>query len=195
MKSISFLRLNCELTFCSRNSLPFTLMRNEFTILQIFYEFTIFRANSSWIHWIYDAYTINFAKKLLNQFRFCEFTVYCAEIPWMNNLSRENTLNSRDVSRIRYEYTIYFTISLKIHSMFREYTINSVFISQVHFEFTVESQIHCEFPNNFANLLNLYLSFSQKYHKFTIFLAIWLWIHCLLRWFIINTLSISRIYF
>ena len=89
---------------------------------------------------------------------------------------------------------IYFTIALKIHSMFREYTINSVFISQVHFEFTVESQIHCEFPNNFANLLNLYLSFSRKYHKFTIFLAIWLWIHCLLRWFIINTLSISRIY-
>ena len=90
----------------------------------------------------------------------------------MNNLSRDNTLNSRDVSRIRYEYTIYFTISLKIHSMFREYTINSVSISQVHFEFTIKSQIHCEFPNNFPNFLNLYLFFSRKYDELTIFLAI-----------------------
>ena len=112
---------------------------------------------------IYDAYSINFANEFWNKFGFCEFTVYPAEIPWMNNLSRseftfpeftislvnslkinslyrEFSMNSRDVSRIRYEYTIYFTISLKIHSMFREYTINSVSISQVHFEFTIKSQ-------------------------------------------------------
>ena len=150
MKSISFLRLNCELTFCSRNSLTITLMRNEFTILRIFYELTIyfanlpsiseidhqstiFLANPSFTAYsrIYDAYTINFANKLWNKFRFREFTVYSAELPWMNNLSQDNTLNSLFVSQFHYISTIYFANQLWIHCLFREFTMNPPSISRL----------------------------------------------------------------
>ena len=99
-----------------------------------------------------------------------------------------------DVSRIHYEFTIYFTISLWIHSLFREYTINSVSFSQAHFQFTIESRIYCEFPNNFAIILNLtiffanLLSISRKCLEFTICFAITLWIHYRFREFTMNSL-------
>ena len=45
-----FSRLNYELTLCSRNSLSFTLIYNEFTI---------YFANSLWIHCLFLEFTMN----------------------------------------------------------------------------------------------------------------------------------------
>ena len=100
------------------------------------------------------------------------------------------TLNFLFLSRIHYEFFIFFANSLSIHYLFGEFTmaplifrvftLNLLFLSRIHYQFTICSRTHYESIN-----------FPRIHFEFTIFFVFTLWIHYLLRQFV--TLSVSRL--
>ena len=101
---------------------------------RVYYEFTIFRANSLWI-----------------QCLLCEFTIFYANIPWIHYFFFISTMISLPFSEIHYEPTIYFANSLWTHYLSREFTVNRLSISRILYEFTIYSQIYYEFTIFFLN--------------------------------------------
>ena len=87
----------------------------------------------------------------------------------MNSLSfRKFTLNSLTFSHLSV-FPIFLTNSLKVHYCFREFTLNRSAISL---------WIYC--PSLFLYDLTMNpLSVTQLHYKFTVFIAIWRWIHFL----------------
>ena len=158
MNSQSLSRIHQEFTWCFRNFF------RSYTLTLIYNEFNIYFATQLWIH-----------------FHFLEFTVCFVKIPWINNLFRDNTINSLSVSWIHYEFTIYFANILWFHYFLRidyEFTIffaNSLWIHYLSGGFTI-------------NLLGL----SRRYHEFTIFFVKIPWIHYLFGYNTMNSPSFSN---
>ena len=98
---------------------------NSVSISQVHFEFTI----ESRIH---CEFPNNFAN-LLN------LTIFFAKKPWINNLSRDLTMNSLSVLLIHYEFIIDFANLLGIHYFLREFALNSLCFSRIPFEFTFNS--------------------------------------------------------
>ena len=103
--------------------------QNSLNVSWVNYEFTIYFANSLWIHSFFNSLEI--------EFRFWEFAIYVAKIPWVHYeftccfpnilwihyLFRGFTMNFLGISRICFEFTINFPNSLWIYYLFREFTI------------------------------------------------------------------------
>ena len=75
-------------------------------------EFTIFFANSLWIHYLFRKFTRD---------------------PW---IFRVLTLNFLFLSRIHYEFFIFFANSLSIHYLFGKFTMDQLLFWWTYFEFT-----------------------------------------------------------
>ena len=129
-------------------------------------------------------------------------------------------MKSLSASWFFFEFTTCFAISLWIHCLFREFTLNPFFrwitMNYLLRNFPLNSlsysQNRYEFSIFFANLLSVsrlvhkkhYLlddfnmnspSFPQFNLEFTIYFVISLRIHYIYREFILNTRSVSRIYY
>ena len=84
----------------------------------------------------------------------------------INSLSiREYGMNSRFISRINYEFTIFFanslSISLKYISVSRIHYEFSIFFLQIHYKFTIDSRICYKFTIYFANSLLIHFIFRE----------------------------------
>ena len=78
------------------------------------YESTILFAKSIWIHYLFPEFTLN---RLFspNHYKFTIFLnslSFFANPPWIHYLLRQITMNSLPVSRIIYEFAIWFAILL-----------------------------------------------------------------------------------
>ena len=106
---------------------------NSQSILQIYYKFTVFIANSLWIC-LFRGFTIIF----LSFWRiFYEFNIF---------------------PRIHYGFTIHFLNSLWIHYLFRSFTMNSIGVSRIYYEYISNislSWIHYWFTYFFTNSLSI----------------------------------------
>ena len=160
---------------------------------RIRYDWTISLENSFWIPYLVFDFIIFVANwlRILYLLRECTLS---------SHFFRECTLNSISSSRINYQFTVFFAISLWIpfefnslwiYYLFRGSTFNSLLI-QFAMNWPSISRIHFKFPLN-----------SIRY-EFTIYFANSLWIHFLFREFTFNSLwirfalnspSISRIHF
>ena len=125
--------------------------------LRFLFVFTLFFANSPWIHYF-----------LWNRF---EFTILITLSLWLHNLSRDFSMNSLSVtlnplsiSRFDYGSTIYFGNLLWIHYLFRAFPMNSQSSLQFYYEFTIffakSLWIHYQFLKSTFNTLSIsrYLS-------------------------------------
>ena len=120
-----------------------------------FCKFTIFLANSPWIHYLFCELTIYFATQLWFYFPYHEFTIFFPEIQWIyylyccyteNSLSHcEFTINLLSFSWIHYKLTVFIANLRRIPIMFLEFTMITVDVwhSLIDYQFTI----------NFANLL------------------------------------------
>ena len=123
-----------EFTFNSRIHLQFIFFAYSQSPLRIHFEFTIFFANSLWIHF------------------FRELTFNSLSIP---RIHWKFSLNS-----IRYEFTICFANSLLIHFLFRELTFNSLSIYHDSWYFLIKLLIHFEFTSNLLSSSRIHYQFT-----------------------------------
>jgi len=166
------------------------IIMNSLYFSQIYFEITMFLANSPWIHhlfanilwaqYLFRDLTINssFFSQTHSQFSFFpEFTIFLANSQWIHYF----------VLRFHYEAPI---ICVWIHYQFLDLTINALFVRFITMdslaitlydyeltngsaEFTMNSLSFREFTMNS-------LSFSRIHYKNTIFFVIWL--QYLFRW-------------
>ena len=142
----------------SVSRIRFICLQNTINLLyvsRIHYEYPIFFANSLWSSYFFSRthyeLTIYFANILRIHYPFREFTMNSLVISWFTEKSlsfsrihfesisvsrirylfRENTMNFQSVSRLHYEFTIYFADSKWIHYPFREFTIHSLSILRI----------------------------------------------------------------
>ena len=127
--------------------------------------------NSLWIHYcfrgitvtslsasqFYYESTINFVISLKNHLLFCEINMNSVfvlrivyesiskihlESLWNKYLFRDSTMNSLSFTRNKYEFTIYFAISLLNHCLFGVFTLNSLSYSRFYSNPLSHSRYH-----------------------------------------------------
>ena len=114
----------------------------------VYYEFTIFRANS-----------------LSIQFLFREFTIFHANSPWIHFLFLKSTMNSLSFSEIHYEQTIHFANSLSVSRILYEFTIYLQIYYEFILYFTNSAWIHCLFRELTRNILSIFwIRFESNFH-------------------------------
>ena len=150
-------------------------------VSRIYFEFTIYCANSLWIRFVFHESTLNLLfiswiyyllRELTTATCFRELTVNLLYVSqtYYHHLLREFTMNS-SFSWISQELSWCFTNSLWIHYFFRESLMNSLLFSRISYEFTWY----------FANI-------QWTYYGFTVFINY--------HWHItMNSISFSRTYY
>ena len=137
----SFSRINYEYTLFFANSSCFDSLSiaDSVRIPSVLRESTLNSFSVSRIRWLFRENNMNW----LSVFR------------WIHCLFRESTMYLLSISRIYYEFTIYFPKSPRIHFPFREfimdslfYFANSLFFCQnVFIVFACFTRIKCLFPH------------------------------------------------
>ena len=113
-----------------------------------------------------------------------------AKIPQINNLFHDFTMNLLFISRINYKLTICVVISISFSRIYYGSAIffaNSLSFSQIYFDFSIFVRIYNKVTIFFAILLLIHSLLRE-----TICLTNSLWIHLVFREVTMNSLSVSQ---
>ena len=150
------------MTLCFRNSLFITLIYNESTI---YFATQLGTVNLPSSPPNYHEFKTFFANSLSFHFRFREFAVYFAKIPWIHclfQIHHESSpifpANSIYITLIYHEITFVFLnlvsisrFNYKFIFCFTKFTINQLSLSPIHREQISISRIHCPFREKTIN--------------------------------------------
>ena len=203
MNLLSVLRIEYKFTVFIKNLVRIHFKFPKFTMNYLFRESTMnplfffanllfiyfreFNMNSQSLSRIHQELTWCFRNSLPISRSYFEFTFYFrillwfANILWIYLMFREHTMNSLDVSRIHYQFTVFIVNLVRIPVMFRwfsEFSWCLANILRIHY-------LVCEFTINL-------LSCSRIYYFFTIFIVDSSRNHLVFREFTMNSIYISR---
>ena len=147
--------------------LGFTL--NSLYFSRIHFKSTIFFAIFLWIQLIYRGFT---------NYKATSLWIYIVNSERIHVVFRGVSLNSLYLSRIHFQSTIFFMISLWVHLMYRDFSINWISIMRIHYKLTVIfrkitlnllslSRINYDFTLFFKDSLSI----KRIYYEFTVFIV------------------------
>ena len=137
MANVNWILLFRDITIFSRN--PF--------------EFTIWLANSLWIHYLIRKFSSNPLSILGIHFKITILFANSLRVPY---IFREYTTNSLLFSKIHFQFTIYFA-NLHWIPLLCEYTLNLLSFSRIRIDSTT-------FLSNPLSIHNLFREFTMKIH-------------------------------